>query len=78
MSGFIRESLKLAPFLTCAHGAGGGGVGNSLGYQRGCTRQVVGGAEVPFTHWPGTPRRSHLDGQVPVSTEAQLRQAGQQ
>lgn len=46
MSGFIRGSLKLALLLlTCAHGAGGGGAGNSLGYQRGSAAKLGGAGE---------------------------------
>lgn len=80
MRGFIRGSLKLAPFLTCAHGADGGGVGNSLGYRICC--QILGGAEE-------SPSPTGLDPlgmvsllcpkkppQQTASTEAQVRQAG--
>lgn len=48
MRGFIRGSLKLAPFLTCAHGADGGGVGNSLGYRRGYAAKFWGELKSPL------------------------------
>lgn len=50
MSGFIRGNLKLASLLTCAHGAGRGGAGNSFGYQRGYTAKLRV-PKSPLTHW---------------------------